>query len=144
MRVSWWRVGAVSAAVVPTAVTIAAAPWRRSSTFAWAGSGDIMTTVRLLNAWFVWQSVVVVAVPALIVLAAGLVPVRLRRPATLVAAVLLAVATAVAVAMAYVRTELTLPAGFPIPPVAAAWTFVPCYAAAAVLLVVTRRRTETQ
>jgi len=134
----YWRWVAVAVAVVPTvAVWGTAHAWHGE----YAGFGDSpidVATVRLLNAWFAWQSVLTVAAPAVLA-ALGLLPPRMRGRAALLGAVLLGCCTLLAVVMAAIRGSLDIPAWTPVAPIVVAWLCVPCFAASAVALWMTRR-----
>lgn len=124
---------ALGTAIVPAVLTIVTGPHSGD----YAGFVDRPADPAELNAYYSWQSLVELAVPALIVAVARLFRGRIRRPAATVAAGLLVLLTVVAVAGAIVRDQLPYP--LPALPVAVAWLYVPCFAASAVALWLCRR-----
>jgi hypothetical protein len=124
---------AVGAAAVPTVVVLATVPHGRHSYVFFDDTPMDVTTIRLINAWFAWQTVVGLAVPAILA-AAGLLPRRARRPATLVGAVALTGCALLAGVMAAIRGSVHLPALFPAAPTVVAWLCLPCFAASAAAL----------
>lgn len=130
-----WRLAALGAAVAPTVLTIVTGPH--------SGSYDVsFVSLRRVdpaevNAYYAWQSLVGLAVPALVVTVAWLCRGRAHRPAATVAAAVLALLAAVAVVGATARGDL--PYLLPAVPAAVSWLYVPCFAVSAAALWLCRR-----
>ncbi|BCJ31824.1 hypothetical protein [Actinocatenispora sera] len=123
-----WRLVALAAALIPTALAVATGPHSGG----YVGFTDRPVDPAELDLYLAWQTLVTMGVPAVIVAVAWLCGGVALRPAATVAAALLAVLSVVAVFGAIARGAL--PAPVPAVPRVVLWLYVPCFAAAFVAL----------